>query len=137
MKTRPREKHTFRLSAEVSSQLADHARARKRAQTAVVEAALASFFSPDGSDRLEAAVSRRLDRLNRDLERLEWHVELTNETLALFVRFWLTTTAPLPDAVQAAAQAMGKDRWERFVQSLSRRMEAGPHLAKEVAGDGV
>jgi len=137
MKTRPREKHTFRLAAEVASQLADYARARRRPQTAVVEAALASFFSPDGSDRLEAAVSRRLDRLNRDLERLEWHVELTNETLALFVRFWLTTTTPLPDTVQAAAQAMGKDRWERFVQSLSRRMEAGPHLAKEVAGDGA
>lgn len=135
MKAHPREKHTFRLSPEVARQLADHARSRRKPQTAVVEAALASFFSPDGADRLEAAVTRRLDRMNRDLERLEWHVELSNETLALFIRFWLTTNAPLPDTALAAAQAMGKERWERFVESLNRRMEQGPRLKSELAQD--
>lgn len=135
MKAGPREKHTFRLSPEVARQLADYARSRRKPQTAVVEAALAAFFSPDGSDRLEAAVSRRLDRMNRDIERLEWHVELSNETLALFIRFWLTTNAPLPDTALAAAQAMGKERWERFVESLNRRMEFGPRLKTELTQD--
>jgi hypothetical protein len=31
-----------------------------------------------------------------------------------------------------AAQAMGKKRWHGFVESLSRRMEAGPKLRDEV-----
>lgn len=132
MKARPRLKETFRLSPEVSRQLADYARSRRKPKVAVVEAALASFFSPDGADRLEAAVSRRLDRVNRELERLEWHVELSNETLALFIRFWLTSNAPLPDTALAAAQAMGRERWERFVESLSRRMEQGPRLRTEL-----
>lgn len=103
-----------------------------------------SFLSPDGADRLEAAVSRRLDRLTRQLERLEWHVELSNETLALFIRFWLTSTAPLPDTAMKAAQAMGRERWERFVESLNRRMENGPRLKTELSvdvarsnGDGI
>ncbi len=135
MKGGPRLKETFRLSPGVSRQLADYARSRRKPKVAVVEAALASFFSPDGADRLEAAVSRRLDRINRELERLEWHVELSNETLALFIRFWLTTNAPLPDTALATAQAMGKERWERFVESLNRRMEFGPRLKNELIHD--
>src|SRR5208283_1278037 len=52
-----------------------------------VEAALASHLSPDGADRLEAALARRLDRMSRQIERLERHVDISNEALAVFVRF--------------------------------------------------
>lgn len=96
---------------------------------------MASFLSPDGADRLEAAVTRRLDRQSRQLDRLAWHLDLANETLALFIRFWLNSNVPLPDTAQRAAQAMGKERWERFVESLSRRMESGSRLGREVARD--
>ncbi|WP_319798423.1 CopG family transcriptional regulator [Nitrobacter sp.] len=135
MTARQRVKHTIRLPIDLTRQLTDHARSRRVSQTAILEAALASFLSPDGADRLEAAVSRRLDRLTRQLDRLEWHVELSNETLALFIRFWLTTNAPLPDTARAAAQAMGKERWEAFVASLNRRMEFGPRLKNEISED--
>lgn len=135
MTPHPRIKHTFRLPAGLARQLADHARSRRVSQTAIVEAALDSFLSPDGADRLEAALSRRLDRLTRQADRLEWNIGLSNETLALFIRFWLTSNAPLPDSALAAAQAMGKERWERFVEALARRMELGPRLSREVAQD--
>jgi hypothetical protein len=138
---RARVKHTFRLPSDLTRQLADHARAKRVSQTAVVEAALASFLSPDDADRLEGAISRRLDRLGRQADRLEWNVDLANETLALFIRFWLTNNPPLPETALAAAQAMGRERWERFVESLARRMEGGPRLSRElqrdVEGDAV
>ena len=133
----PRIKYTVRLPADLARQIADHARARRASQTAVIEAALLSFLSPDGSDRLEAAVTRRLDRLNRQFERLEWHVELSNETLALFIRSWLTSTTPLPDSALPAAQARGKERWEGFVEALTRRMEMGPRLKSELSHEVV
>lgn len=135
MTRRARIKHTFRLPADLTRQLSAEARARRVTQVAIVEAALASFLSPDGTDRLEAAISRRLDRLTRQADRLGWHVELSNETLALFIRFWLTTNPPLPDDARAAAQAMGRERWERFIESLNRRMEFGPRLKAELAED--
>ena len=50
----------------------------------IVETALASFLSPDRSERMEAALGRRLDRLSRQVERLEHHVTISNEALALF-----------------------------------------------------
>jgi predicted transcriptional regulator len=133
----PRIKYTVRLPADLARQIADHARARRASQTAVIEAALLSFLSADGSDRLEAAVTRRLDRLTRQFERLEWHVELSNETLALFIRSWLTSTTPLPDSALPAARAMGKERWEGFVEALTRRMEMGPRLNSELSHEAV
>ena len=108
--TASREKHSFRLPAELMRQLDAAALARQVSRAAIVEVALASYLSPDGADRLEAAVSRRLDRLTRQFDRLGWHLDLSNETLALFIRFWLNSTVPLPDTAQRAAQAMGKKR---------------------------
>tara|TARA_R110000868_G_scaffold259743_15_gene518026 strand:- start:4097 stop:4513 length:417 start_codon:yes stop_codon:yes gene_type:complete len=128
-------KRSIRLRVNLARRLADHAIARRTSQTAVIEAALESFLSPDASDRLEAALSRRLDRLTRDFERLEWHVALSNETFALFVRNWLSVAPAVPDNMDQAARAQGRERWERFVSALSQRMEQGPRLGEEMSSD--
>ncbi|WP_315760814.1 CopG family transcriptional regulator [Sphingomonas sp. Y38-1Y] len=128
-------KHTFRLPPDLSAALADYAARKRVTQALVVETALATFLSGDTSEHLEAALSRRLDRINRQADRLAWHVELGNETLALFVRFWLRNNPPLPDAALAPAQAMGKERWQRFVETLNRRMAFGPRLRNEISED--
>ena len=104
---------------------------RKRVpQALVVEAALASLLSPDGADRLEAALARRLDRMTRQIERLERHVTITNEALALFVRFWLTSTPPLPDTAQSAAQTKGRERYEGFRRSAGPAAGPRPHACR-------
>ena len=128
-------KHTFRLPPELGSKLADYAARKGVPQALVVETALASYLSPDGADRLEAALARRLDRMTRQLERLERHGRISSEALALFVRFWLTSTPPLADAAHAAAQAKGKERYDGFVEALGRRVAKGRTLADEIAAD--
>lgn len=128
-------KHTFRLPPAMSAELADYAARKRVPQALVVETALASFLSGDSAEHLEAVLARRLDRLTRQADKLAWHVELTTETLALFVRFWLINNPPLPDAALPAAQAMGKERWERFVETLNRRMEFGPRLKNEISDE--
>ena len=135
MKRPARVKQTYRLPVDLTRSLTDYASRRRVSQASVVEAALASHLSPDGADRLEAALSRRLDRLTRQMERLERHVTISNETLALFVRFWLTAVPPLPDSAQAAAQAKGRERYEGFIESLGRRLAKGRTLADEVSKD--
>jgi predicted transcriptional regulator len=130
-----RTKHTFRLPPDLAGKLADYATRKRVPQALVVETALASHLSPDGADRLEAALARRLDRLSRQVERLERHGNISNEALALFVRFWLTTTPPLPDSAQAAAQAKGRERYEGFVDALARRLARGRTLADEISKD--
>lgn len=128
-------KQTFRLDAELVRLVADRARQRRVTRTEVVEAALASLLSADHEERLEAVFTKRIDKLARGVDRLEWNLDLSNEAFALFVRFWLTSTAPLPDTALPAAQATGKKRWEGFVESLSKRMEGGPRLGDELSED--
>jgi predicted transcriptional regulator len=130
-----RTKHTFRLPPELATNLADFATRKRVPQALVVETALASYLSPDSSERMEAALSRRLDRLSRQVERMERHVTITNEALALFVRFWLTTTSALPDTAQAAVQTKGKERYEGYIEALVRRLAKGQTLAKEISED--
>ena len=130
-----RTKHTFRLPPDLAGKLADYATRKRVPQALIVETALASFLSPDASERLEGALGRRLDRLSRQVERLERHVTITNEALALFVRFWLTATPPLPDTTQPAAQAKGRERYEGYVEALGRRLAKGQTLADEISQD--
>ena len=130
-----RTKHTFRLPPDLAGKLADYAARKHVPQALLVEAAIASHLSPDGADRLEAALARRLDRMSRQIERLERHVTISNEAIAVFVRFWLTATPPLPDATLSAAQTKGRERYEGFVEALSRRLARGRKLADEVSLD--
>jgi len=130
-----RTKHTFRLPPDLAGKLADYAAQKGVPQALVVEAALASHLSPDGADRLEAALARRLDRMSRQIERLERHVTISNEAIAVFVRFWLTSTPPLPDTTLSAAQTKGRARYDGFVEALGRRLGRGRKLADEVSLD--
>jgi len=127
-----RSKHTFRLPPQLVARLDHYATRKNVPRVSIVELALESFLSPDGADRLEAALARRLDRMTRQLERLERHLAISNETLALFVRFWLAHTPPLPDTAQKAAQAKGRERYEGFVEAVGRRLAHGPSLLDEI-----
>ena len=120
---------------ELAKQVDELAIRRRISRSAIVEAAVASYLSPDGADRLEAAFARRLDRLTRQVQRLERNTGLTTEAVALFVRFWLSVTPPLPDEDQAAAQIKGRKRYEGFVQTLGRRYASGKSLLDEIPED--
>jgi len=121
------------FDAALSGELEVIAARQKLSKSQIVEAALAAFLSPDGADQREAAIVRRLDRLTRAVERLERDVTVGNEALGLFVKFWLTTTPPLPDTMREAGQAKGRERYEGFVEALGRRLAKGGTLAKEVS----
>ena len=75
---------------------------------------------------------RRLDRINRQLDRVDRDVGIVAETLALYVRYHLTITPPLPLADQGAARALGRDRFELFVAQVGRRVASGNRLVAEI-----
>lgn len=123
------------LDPKLSRDLAAYAERRDVSLSLVAEAAIASFLSPDAAERQEAAISKRLDRLVRQMDRLERNLGVELETLALFVRVWLNATPALPDAHLPAAQAAGRERYERFIEALGRRLAKGAPFAREIALD--
>jgi hypothetical protein len=90
---------------------------------------------PDGAERSEAALVRRLDLLTRQVQRLERTNRVTMETLALFVRFFLIVTPPLPPDAMASAQASGKQRYEGLIEALGQRLQKGRGLLDEIPED--
>src|SRR5260370_35448735 len=74
-------------------QIGDLADRKRLSRSAIVEAAVASFLSPDGGDRREAAFARRLNRQSRQLQRLHPQVATIIRQLAPFLRFCLTIQA--------------------------------------------
>jgi len=123
------------LEPELMQRLAELATKRGEPKSLVAEAAITSFLTPDDADRREAAVSARLDRLGRQLDRLEKDLMISAETLALFIRFWLNVTPPLPDTSQPAAHAQGRERFESFMEALGRRLAKGQTILHEVSVD--
>lgn len=123
------------LPPELARGLEAMAARSRRPKSEVMRAAVASFLSPDGPDQMEAALGRRLDRMSRQVERLERDIGIANEAMALFVRAWLTATPAVPDDGRAAAEARGRERYLGFIEALGRRLASGRSLAKEVSED--
>lgn len=116
----------------------DQLAARKSvSKSAVIAAALSSFLSPDGDDQREAAFAKRLDRLSRQFERLERDQNVLIETFALYLRYFLTVSIPVPEAQQEAARAQGRARYLQFIQQLARHLQRGRSLVREVHEDIV
>lgn len=101
-------------------------------KSSIVAAALASWLSPDAGDQREAAIARRLDRLTRQFERLERDQAILIETVALYVRYYLTVATPIPEAHQEAARAQGKARFAQFIEQLGRQLLRGHSLLRDL-----
>lgn len=86
--------------------------------------AWAAWLRRRGTDELDERFARRLDRISNQLARIERDGHVSIESQALFVRYMLTVNAPLPEGDEAA-QAIGRDRYARFVERVARRLASG------------
>ena len=121
------------FNPELLAQVAALALRRQVSKSAIIEAAVASFLSGDSAEKVEAAVSRRLDKLCRQIDGLDEDLAVVGETVSLFIRFWLTSTPALPEQSSPAARAKGAERYDRFVGALGRRLSSGSTVLKEVS----
>lgn len=90
----------------------------------IVNEALRSWLTRRASKEVDDLLKVRLDRISRDVASARRDVEVVLEALALFVRYQLTVTAPLPEA-DTAALAVGNQRFERFIAQLGRQIAGG------------
>ena len=120
------------IEPEHAKRLDELAAMKGLSKSSIIAAALASFLSPDSGDQREAAIAKRLDRLSRQFDKLERDQNILIETLALYVRYFLTVSTPVPEAHQEAARAQGRARFEQFIEQLGRHLMRGRSLVKDV-----
>ncbi|MBN8906368.1 MAG: hypothetical protein J0H99_07030 [Rhodospirillales bacterium] len=63
--------------------------------------------------------------------RIERDVGIVLESLALFVRYELTVTAPLPEDDQVS-RTIGQERFQAFLDQVCRRIAGGKDFRAEV-----
>ena len=90
----------------------------------IVNEALRTWLTRRASREVDDLLKIRLDRISRDVASARRDVEVVIEALALFVRYQLTVTAPLPEA-DTAALAVGNQRFERFIAQVGRQVAGG------------
>jgi hypothetical protein len=112
------------LPADLGERFETIAAAPGATKSSILAAALGAFLERRSESEFERGFAIRLDRISTQLERIErnGHVEL--ESLALFVRYTLTVTAPLAED-DDVARANGRDRFAAFVARLGQQLESG------------
>lgn len=93
-------------------------------KSAIVNEALRLWLSSRTARNVDDALKIRLDRINRLLAQNRRDLEVLLESLSLFIRYELTINPPVPDA-DDIAHAMGRDRFEAFVNQVGRQLALG------------
>jgi predicted transcriptional regulator len=123
------------LDPELMETLAAYADRRDRSRSLIAEAAIASFLSPDADEAREAAITKRIDQIDRRMNRLERDTAIGVEMTAMFVRFWLSNAPPPPQSERALLRKQGGDRYDAFMAALGRRLAKGPKVRQEISED--
>ena len=121
---RPKVRHQLFLDADLSERLETLAARPGASKSAILADAVAAWLNRRGAQELDDRFGLRLNRISAQLNRIERDSQVLLESLALFVRYQLTVTAPLPEADQAA-RAVGRDRFQAFVDQVGRQLAAG------------
>jgi hypothetical protein len=112
------------IDREIAEALDALARKPGGNKSRIVNDALATWLARRASKQVDDLLKPRLDRISRDVALARRDIDVLLESLALFIRYQLTVTAPLPEA-DTAALAVGSERFQRFVTQLGRQIAAG------------
>jgi predicted transcriptional regulator len=112
------------LPEELARHFEEIAAAPGASKSSILVAALSAFLERRGASELEQRFAIRLDRISRQLERIERNTHVELESLALFVRYMLTVNAPLAEEDEVA-RAIGRDRFAAFIARVGQQLASG------------
>ena len=120
-----RHRINIRLTDEMWFRLHTAANSHEVTMTAIIETALAQYFEPDKVEVRENALLSRMDRFDARQGQIEADVRLCTKTLGQYVLYWLTRTEPIPEGERDAAHALGKRRYDYFLDQVGQKLK-GP-----------
>ena len=116
----------IRLPTNLHERLCREADRPGATKAKIVEAALRAWFEPEAAMTQEARLLKRLDGFDLRQAAIEHDLACTYETLAHFILYWLTRTEPIPEGERDAAHALGKRRFDYFIEQVGRKISALP-----------
>lgn len=119
-------RHNIYIDEETSAQLNALAAKPGASKSAIITDAIRHYIRHRGAHALDEALRIRLDRLTRESRLIRRDIDVLTESLAFFVRLYLTFNAhtPIPDK---ATQAVAQERYQKFVEQVGRQIASGKH----------
>ena len=117
-------RHQLYLSRALSERLAALAAKPGVTKSAILADALGDALDRKGVSELQERFGVRLDRLSRQLARVERNSQIEIEILALFVRYVLASLPPVADG-DDAGRAQGRERFDWFTMKVSEAYRQG------------
>jgi hypothetical protein len=124
MPKQPRIRYQLFLPAELARSFETLAAVPGATKSSILVAALSAFIEHRGASELEQCFAIRLDRISRQLERIERNTHVELESLALFIRYMLTVNAPLAEDDEVS-RAIGRDRFAAFTRRVGQQLASG------------
>lgn len=123
---RNRDKHRYQLFLEprLAERLEELASRPGVARSDILAAALDAWLTRQGGHDLDERFGGRLDRMSKQIGRAERDIQVLLESLSLFVHYQFCLNARIPEP-DAAARAVGRDRFQKFIDQIGRRMAGG------------
>jgi predicted transcriptional regulator len=123
-----------RVAAELAERLSELCASTSVTETAVVETALRQHL--DGtSDR--TLLFRRLDRLDRAMERTHRDVQLLSQAFAVFVQLWLAHAPKLSEDERNGARNTAESRYKEFVEHVGKQFSGGRRFLDDLPREGI
>lgn len=127
-----KKRYTLYVSAPLARRLDDVARSTHGGKSALVEEALAASLTPQQVPGVDDLLLKRLADIIGVAQKIERDQAIVTEVLALFVRYFLTITPPLPEDEQEPARLLGRERFQVFVAQVGRQLAGDQRLVSEV-----
>ena len=127
-----KKRYALYISRPLANKFDQVAQQRHGSKSAMLEEALRLSLEPQRVPGAEEVLVRRLDQLHKVVGTVNRDVAIVTETLALFVRYFLTITPPLPQSEQEPARLLGRERFQVFVAQVGRRLATDHRLVSEV-----
>lgn len=128
-------RHNLYFDREVSEAMKAIAAGPGGNMSRLVNDALRDWLARKATREIDDLLKPRLDRMSREIAGARRDIDVLLESLALFIRYQLTVTAPLPEA-DLAGRAVGRDRFEAFVAQVGRQMAGHARTLAPHAKDG-
>jgi len=99
--------------------------------SAIVSAALDSYIDPKDETSLDDMLLRRMNKFDEKQAQIEHDQAAIMQMLARFVFYWLTRTDPLPEGDRDAAHALGQQRYDFFMDQVTKEMAQKKYTREE------
>lgn len=135
MRNRDKVRYQLFLEPRLAERLEEMAAKPGIARSAILVDALEAWLTRQGSHELDERFGARLDRMSAQIGRSERDIQVLLESLSLSVLYQFCLNAQLPEP-DAAARAVGRDRFQKFIDQIGRQMASGQRSIGKTDGGG-